>query len=549
MRGARGLGIVLVWWLLPAAATAADYDLIIANARVVDGTGAPWFRADVGIRADRIAALGRLEKASASRRIDAAGRYVSPGFFDMLGQSENNALVDNRVESKIRQGITTEVTGEGESIAPVNEAWIAQYRPWLDRYHLTVDWRDLDGYWRRLRQARPALNIATFVGAAQVRGVVVGLGQVTPDAKQLEQMQGLVETAMQQGALGVSSALIYPPGSYARTPELVALAKVAGRHGGLYASHIRGEDDAVLQALDEAIAIGREAQVPVEIWHLKVALRGNWGRMKEVVARIERARAEGIDVAANIYPYLAASNGLAATVPEWAQAGGNETMIRRFHDPATRARIVQELRATLRKEPPGDVLLVSSVDPSVAKYMGKRLDEVARDMGKAPEEALLDVLDADQGQTRVVRFWMSEDDLRLAMRQPWVSFVTDNPGQATDGPFAKVLAHPRAFGSMTRVLGTYVRDEHLLTLEEAVRKMTSLPARRVRLYDRGIVRPGMAADLLIFDLERVKDLATYEKPLQYSEGISHVVVNGRVVLDDGKMTEERPGRPLTPLRP
>jgi len=538
------------WWVLllcglgPTPALAADYDLIIANGRIVDGTGAPWFRADVGVRGDRIVAMGRLEKATATRRIDAAGRYVSPGFIDLLGQSENNALVDNRVESKIRQGITTEVTGEGESIAPVNDTWIAQYRPWLNRYHLTVDWRDLDGYWKRLRQARPALNIATFVGAAQVRGYVLGLGEVTPDASQVEQMQRQVELAMQQGALGLSSALIYPPGSYAKTAELVALARVAGRSGGVYASHIRGEDDGVLQSLEEAITIGREAQVPVEIWHLKVALRANWGRMKEVVARIERARAEGVDIAANVYPYLAASNGLSATVPEWAQAGGNEVMIQRFRDPSSRTRILSELRTTLKKEPPADILLASCVSPAAQKYMGKRLDQAAREMGKSPEEALIDLLEIDKGQTRVVRFWMSEDDLRLAMRQPWVSFDTDNPGQAIDGPFGKDLAHPRAFGAMTRVLGRYVRDEHVLTLEDAVRKMTSLPAQRVQLLDRGLVRDGMAADLVVFDLDRVKDLATYEKPLQYSEGITHVVVNGRVVLDDGKLTEERPGRPL-----
>jgi N-acyl-D-amino-acid deacylase len=542
------------WWVLllcclgPVPVLTADYDLIIANGRVLDGTGAPWLRADVGVRGDRIVAVGRLEKASAGRRIDATGRYVSPGFIDLLGQSENHALVDNRVESKIRQGITTEVTGEGESIAPVNDTWIAQYRPWLDRYRLTVDWRDLDGYWKRLRQARPTLNLATFIGAAQVRGFVLGLGEVTPDPAQLDRMRREVELAMQQGALGLSSALIYPPGAYAKTPELVALARVAGRWGGIYASHIRGEEDGVLQALEEAITIGRDAQVPVEIWHLKVALRANWGRMKEVVARIERARAEGVDIAANVYPYLAASNGLAATVPEWAQAGGNETMIRRFRDPSSRARILAEVRSALKKEPPGDILLASCVNPAAQKYMGKRLDQAAREMGKSPEEALLDLLETDQGQTRVVRFWMSEDDLRLAMRQPWVSFVTDNPGQAIDGPFGKDLAHPRAFGAMTRVLGRYVRDEHVLTLEDAVRKMTSLPAQRVRLLDRGLIRDGMAADLLVFDLDRVKDLATYEKPLQYSEGITHVVVNGRVVLDDGKLTEERPGKPLFPSR-
>jgi len=545
----RILGLVLVGCLVADGARAADYDLIVAGGRVVDGTGAPWFRADVGVRGDRIVAVGNLEKASAKRRVDAGGKYVAPGFIDMLGQSELNLLVDNRVESKIRQGITTEITGEGSSAAPMSPVWIAEAKPWLDKYRLTIDWKDLDGYWRRLRKARPTVNLATYVGAAQVRGVVLGLGEAQPDAAQLTRMQQEVETAMRQGAVGVSTGLIYPPGSYATTAELVALAKAAGRNGGLYASHIRGEDDVVMQALEEAITIGKEAQVPVEIWHLKTSLRKNWGRMKEVVARIERARAEGVDIAANIYPYVAASNGLVATVPGWAQAGGADAMLQRFHDPETRARIVREVKVALEREPPGDILLASCVNPDVKKYMGRRLDDVAKEMGKPPEEALLALVEADRAQGWVVRFWMSEDDVRLAMRQPWVSFVTDNPGQATDGPFAEDLAHPRAFGGMARVLGRYVRDEHVLTLEDAVRKMTSLPARRIRLLDRGIVRPGMAADLVVFDLDRVRDLATFEKPLQYSEGFSHVVVNGWVVLDDGKMTDERPGRPLRPARP
>ena len=545
----RSLGLILVGCLATGTARAADYDLIVSGGRVVDGTGAPWFRADVGVRGDRIVAVGDLHKATAKRRVDATGKYVAPGFIDMLGQSELNLLVDNRVESKIRQGITTEVTGEGGSIAPMSDVWIAEAKPWLDKYKLTIDWKDLDGYWRRLRKVRPAINLATYVGAAQVRGVVLGLGEVTPDAGQVVRMQQEVETAMKQGAVGVSSGLIYPPGSYAKTDELVALAKAAAKYGGLYASHIRGEDDVVLKAIDEAIAIGQQAQVPVEIWHLKVSLRKNWGRMKEVVDRIERARAAGVDIAANIYPYVAASNGLVATLPEWAQAGGTDAMIKRFHDPATRARVLGEVKTALEREPPDGILLASCVNPALKKYMGRRLDQVAKEMGKPPEEALLDLVEADRAQGWVVRFWMSEDDVRLAMKQPWVSFDTDNPGQATDGPFAEDLAHPRAFGGMARVLGHYVRDEHVLTLEDAVRKMTSLPARRVRLLDRGIVRPGMAADLVVFDLDRVRDLATFEKPLQYSEGFSHVVVNGRVVLDDGKMTAERPGTPLRPTRP
>ena len=538
------VALISAFVLLPGSARGADYELVITNGRIVDGTGAPWFRADLGIRDGKIAALGNLAAASAERRIDAGGRVVSPGFIDMLGQSELHLLVDNRVESKIRQGITTEVTGEGASAAPMSDAWIAEAKPWLDKYRLTVDWTDLEGYWRRLDRARPALNLATFVGAAQVRGVVLGLGDVQPTPEQLSQMEGEVDKAMRQGALGVSSALIYPPGSYAKTPELIALARAAARHGGVYASHIRGEDDVVLQALDEAIAIGREAGIAVEIWHLKVSLRKNWGRMREALARIEKARAEGIDVSANVYPYIAASNGLAATVPEWAQAGGTDAMIRRFHEPRTRQRILGELRKALEREPASTIQLASCVNPALTKYMGRRLDDVAREMKKPPEEALLEIVEADRAQGWAVRFWMSEDDVRLAIRQPWVSFVTDNPGQATDGPFAKDLAHPRAFGAMPRVLARYVRELKLLTLEDAVRKMTSLPARRARLFDRGLLRPGMAADVVIFDPDRILDRATFENPLQYAEGVSHVIVNGKIVLDGGAMTVERPGKPL-----
>jgi N-acyl-D-amino-acid deacylase len=544
--------VALAIQLEPGRTLAADFDLVIANGRVVDGTGSPWFRADVGVRGDRIAAIGDLSASSAGRRIDVNGQTVAPGFIDMLGQSELTLLIDPRNESKIRQGITTEVTGEGQSAAPMNDAWIAESKPWLDKYGLIVDWTDLEGYWRRLREARPAVNLATFVGAAQVRGVVLGLGDVQPTPEQLALMEAEVEKGMRQGALGVSAALIYPPGSYARTPELVALARAAARHGGVYVTHIRGEGDDVLKALEEAITIGREARIPVEVWHLKVAGRKNWGRMKQVIARIERARAEGIDIAANVYPYVASSNNLSADVPEWAQAGGVADMIRRFHDPKDRPRILNEIRRGFREgTPPRDILLVSCVNPALVGYMGHRLDDVAREMRKPPEEALLAIVEADRGQTLRVDFAMSEPDVVLAMRQPWVSFDTDASGQATDGPFAKDGTHPRAFGTMPRILGRYVREQRVMTLEEAVRKMTSLPAQRMHLLDRGILRPGMAADVAVFDTARIRDVATFEDPLRYAEGVSFVVVNGKVVLDSGVMTGERPGRPLpaVPSRP
>ncbi len=432
-------------------ARGGDYDLVLANGRIVDGTGAPWFRGDVGIRGDRIAAVGVLSAAKAARRIDVQGRMVAPGFIDLLGQSELYLMIDNRVESKIRQGITTEITGEGGSAAPLNDEMLAELKPFLDRYKLRADWTDLAGYFRRVRETGSTINLGTFVGAASIRGLVLGLGDVQPGPEQLAAMERATARAMEQGALGVSSALIYPPGSYARTPELIALARVAARYGGVYASHIRGEADRVLEALDEAIAIGREAGIPVEVWHLKVAGRNNWGRMKELVARIERARSEGVDLSANMYPYEAARNGLVANIPEWAQAGGTDAMLARFHDPAQRARIKAGLwHGGLGEEVPEGILLVSALNPALKKYMGKRLSEAAREMGKPPDEALLDLVEGDRGNVEVVRFVMNEDDVQLGLRQPWVALGVDEPGQALDGPFKGELVHPRGFGAAPR---------------------------------------------------------------------------------------------------
>jgi dihydroorotase/N-acyl-D-amino-acid deacylase len=532
--------------------TPPAYDLVITGGRIVDGTGAPWFRGDVGIKGDRIVAVGDLASAAATRRLDARDHMVAPGFIDMLGQSEMTLLADNRAESKIRQGITSEITGEGGSAAPVTEATLKDQRAWLDKYKIKVDWTDFRGYFDALRRARPAINLGSFVGAAQVRQVVLGSEEVQPTAEQLQRMEALVETAMQQGALGLSSSLIYPPGSYARTPELVALARVAARHGGVYASHIRDEGSHEMEALEEAITIGREARIPVEIWHLKVAGRSNWGRMKDVVARIERARAEGLDVTADMYPYVASGTGLDATVPQWAQAGGVDAMIQRFHDPAQRARVLKEIREGHGGEwdgwkgrPPEDILIVSVLDPSLTKWTGRRLSEVATAMGKPPEEALIDLVEADRANVFVARFSMNEDDLQYALRRPWVAIDLDAGGFSLDGPFGASKHHPRALGSMPRVIGHCARDLALFPIEEAVRKMTSLPARRMGLSDRGLLRPGMAADVVVFDPAKIRDVATFAEPNVYSEGVAHVVVNGRVVLEGGRMTDERPGRPLT----
>ncbi|HWE22371.1 MAG TPA: D-aminoacylase [Myxococcales bacterium] len=527
--------------LLAAAAGVPRFDLVLTGGRVVDGTGAPWVRADVGIRGDRVTAIGDLSRARAAKRIDVHGLTVAPGFIDLLGQSELNVLVDPRAESKIRQGITTELTGEGVSPAPMNEAWVHEREDWLRKYHLTVDWSDLRGYFRRLRRAKPAINVAVMVGAAQVRGVVLGFSDVQPDAAQLRRMQQLVERAMDQGALGVSSGLIYQPGSFAKTDELIALAKAAARHGGFYATHLRSEGAHIFEALDEAFTIGREAHIPVEIWHIKVG-RSHWGHMQDVLGRIEQARASGIDVTADAYPYVASANKLSSSLPEWVNAGSVDDMVARLRDPALRERIAKETGKDLDKDA---IVLVSCVDPALKKYMGKKLSEVAQAMDVAPEVAVMQLVAQDRGEVGVVRFTMKEEDVQTALQKPWVAVDTDYGARAVDGPFEAEGAHPRAFGTMARVLGHYVREAKLFTLEEAVRKITSLPARRMGIWDRGVLRPGAYADVVVFDPDHIEDTATFEDPRQYPRGIETVIVNGRLVLHEGKRTAERPGRALT----
>jgi dihydroorotase/N-acyl-D-amino-acid deacylase len=525
-------------------ALALIFDLILSGGRVVDGTGAPWFRADVGIRGDTIAAVGDLSRAEARQRIDLRDQIVAPGFIDMLGQSELNALVDPREESKVRQGITTELTGEGISPAPMNAAWIRENRDWLRKYRLKIDWTDLAGYFRRLRKARPTINEAVLVGAAQVRGVVLGMGNVQPDEKQLRRMQKLVETAMKQGAFGLSSGLIYQPGEFARTPELIALAQSAAKYRGFYVTHMRSEGARIVEALEEAFTIAREARLPLEIWHFKISGRSRWGQLKDIAARIEAARASGLDVSANAYPYVASANNLDSTLPSWAHEGGVDAMLRRIADPVLREKMAREIDPDLQH--PEDILVLSAVDPEVrAKYAGKRLDAIAREMSKSATDALIDLVEMDRANVGVARFGMSEEDVKTALAAPFVSMCTDYGAMGIDGPFAaEGSAHPRAFASTARILGHYVREEKLFSLEEAVRKMTSLPARRLGLQDRGLVRVGMKADLVVFDPAVIRDTSTFEEPMQYPEGIDAVLVNGKVVLQAGERTRERPGRAL-----
>ena len=535
---------------IAAPACATEYDVIFAGGRVVDGSGAPWFRGDVGLRGDRVAAVGNLSKAAARRRIDATGLVLAPGFIDMMGQSEYNVLVDGRAASKITQGITTEITGEGASIAPLNARMLVDAKASYDRYGVTPSFTTLEGYFEEFDRRGVALNLATFVGAGGVRNLVIGKDKRPPTPEELKAMEAAVAQAMEQGALGLSTSLIYVPDNFASTEEIIALAKVAARYGGSYITHQRDEGDdrsgGLDVSLDEVFRIAREASIPAEIYHLKASGKRNWGRMPGLLRRIEEARAQGLDVSADQYPWAASSNALDASLPFWVREGGADKLVARLSDPAQRARARDDF---VRENPEwpesaSRILVTSVLNPDLKRYEGKTIAEIARDATKDPFEALVDTVIADRGNTTRVTFGMSEEDVRAALKHPLVSFCTDSPAMAEDGIFSKERSHPRAWGSAARVLGKYVREEKLLSLEEAIRKMTSLPASRMRLHDRGILRPGMAADLVAFDPATVRERSSYTDPLHYSEGIPYVVVNGEFVVDGGRITTARPGRIL-----
>ncbi|HEY2805767.1 MAG TPA: D-aminoacylase [Gemmatimonadales bacterium] len=523
---------------LPGYRPAADFDLLITGGTVIDGTGAPGRRADVGINADRIVAIGDLAGRGAARTIDAHGLVVAPGFIDMLGWSQITILVDNRGVSKVTQGITTEITGEGWSPAPTNDNTLkpdaAQYAAW----GLTVDWHDLDGYFHRLERSGTPFNLATFVGATTLRLYVMGEAHRAPNEDEMARMEALADTAMRQGALGLSTALIYEPGSYAKAEELIALAKVAARHGGIYASHIRSEGIRIRPALDEAFRIGHDARLPVEVWHLKLSGRPYWGHMREIIARFDRQRAGGDSVGANSYPYVASATGLSQVLPAWARVGGDSVMIERLRDPAARARIKREVKDA------SGVMVLATLDPTLSRFQGRRISEIAESEHKAQLDVVMDLLVADKGKTGAAYFSMSEDDVTRAVATPWIGVGSDFGATAPDGPLFAGPVHPRAYGTFPRILGHYVRDLHALTLEAAVHKMTGVAAERVGLKDRGQVREGYFADLAIFDPATVADRATFESPHQIAAGIRYVLVNGRLTMDDGRLTTERPGRAL-----
>lgn len=546
---------LLLFLLLPLAAFAAEppFDLILAHGHVVDGTGSPWYSGDVGIRDGRIAAIGNLAEAKAKRRIDVQGKVVAPGFIDMLGQSELTILVEPRLPSKIYQGITTEITGEGGSIAPLTDTIVTEDKLGYDHYGVKPDWRTLGQYFARLEKQGMGINLATYVGATQVRRVVIGQENRAPTPAELERMKGLVREAMQDGAVGLSTSLQYAPAPYASTEELIALAAESARYGGIYATHMRSESEAEMAAIDEAIRIAREAHTPVEIWHLKAAGQRNFGRMPDIVAKLDEARRQGVDVTADTYAYTAWFNSFSAFVPPWAHEGGDDKMIARLQDPATRARIRKEMESTAPvewdnewQEIPGPEAVLLSVfqSPALVPLQGKTLAEVAKMRGKDPIETLFDLLIEDHGYTGVAVFGMSEPDVLLALKQPWVSICNDSQGTSTEGLLGKEHPHPRAYGTFPRILRKYVREDRQLTLPEAIRKFAALPAQRMRLTDRGVLKQGMWADIVVFDPATIHDVATFESPNQLSEGMEYVLVNGVPVIDGGKMTGALPGRVL-----
>jgi len=538
-------------FLLALGAAAQPYDLVIRNAHIIDGTGSPWYSGDIGIREGRIAAIGKLAEP-ASQIIDAHGLVVAPGFIDMLGQSELTILVDPHLPSKIFQGITTEITGEGNSIAPLNSLMISADRAAYSHYQITPNWTNFKQYFARLEKHGMGINLASYVGATQVRRVVLGDDDRAPSADELEQMKQLVREAMRDGAVGLSTSLQYAPAPYATTDELIALASEAGKFGGIYASHMRSEGDAITSAIDEVIRISREAKIPAEIWHLKAAGKSNWGRMPEIVAQIQKARDSGVDITADTYAYTAWFNSFSAFIPPWAHDGGDAKLIERLKDPATRARIRKDMLAPSTKwdnewqeiDGPQAILVSVVHNPKLLPLQGKTIADIAKLWNKDPIDTIFDLLIQDDAFTSVAVFGMSEPDVTLALQQPWVSICNDSQGAAPDGLLGGEHPHPRAYGTFPRILRKYVREEHKLSLEDAIRKFSALPAQRMRLTDRGVLKKGMWADIVIFNPATIRDRATFENPNQLSEGIEWVLVNGVPVIAQGKPTDVLPGKVL-----
>lgn len=535
---------------LALAACGPRYDIAIRGGTVYDGSGRPGVVADILINGDSIVAIEPSPAARARTVIDASGMAVAPGFINMLSWATEDLLVDGRSQGDIRQGVTLEVMGEGESMGPLNDSMKADLARNQGDLKYPVGWTTLGEYLELLERQGVSTNVASFVGATTVRVHELGYQDRAPTAAELDRMRALVRQAMQEGAMGVGSSLIYAPAFYAKTDELVALATEAGQLGGMYISHMRSEGNRLLEAVDELIGIARDARVPAEIYHLKAAGRSNWGKLDSVIARVERARAEGLRITADMYNYTAGATGLDAAMPPWVQEGGLQAWRQRLRDPAIRARVARDMRTPtnaweslyLAAGSPANVLLSGFRQDSLKPLTGKTLEEVARMRGTSPEETAMDLVVQDDSRVSTVYFLMSEDNVRRQIALPWVSFASDAGSMAPEGAWLKSNPHPRAYGNFARLLGRYVRDERVIPLEQAVHRLTTLPAGNLQLRRRGALRPGFFADVVVFDPDSVRDHATFERPHQFSTGVRDVIVNGVAVLRNGEHTGAKPGR-------
>ncbi len=547
--------IVLLSLLLASAcarpAAQQPYDLLITGGSVLNGEGTPAVRADVGIRGGRIATIGDLRTAAATRRIDASGLTVAPGFIDIHNHSDYTILAEPRSESMIRQGVTTMVLGESRSAGPIKAGTpgVEEARARADG--VTVDWTTLGGYFAKLEQKHMSTNIASYVGEEQVWTYVKGYGQSPAAPKELDEMKRLISQAMEDGAMGLSTALLQPPSSFATTANLIELARIAKEYGGIYSSHIRDEGEGVFRAIDEAIQVGKGARIPVDIIHMKIAHKNLWGRAGEIIAMVQKARDEGYDIRANVYPYTAGQNNLSSIVPPWAHDGGREKMLERLKDPAARKRMREEVMNGLPDwynhylatgEGWAGMILVSLRHERNKPFQGKRMSELIAARGGHPADVLFDVLLEEGGSVPTVFFHHSEPDMQLIMKQPWTSIGSDGSAVSPDGPTGRSHPHPRYYGTFPRVLGRYVRELKVIGLPEAVKKMTSLNADKLGITDRGRLKEGLAADVTVFDQDRVLDRATFEQPHQFPVGIKHVIVNGVVTVDNEQHTGALAGR-------
>jgi len=528
------------------------YAVIIRSGTVYDGSGKPGITTDIGINADTVAFIGDLSKAVGDKEIDAHGLAVAPGFINMMSHAEVSLLIDGNSQSDIRQGITLEVLGEG-SMGPLNEKMKSDYRDQMKRnpdWRFDIDWTTLGEYLKSLERRGVSPNVASFVGANTIRIHELGYENRAPNPEELERMKALVKQAMEEGAMGTTTALIYAPDNYATTEELIELSKVAAPYGGMYISHMRSEGNNILNAIDETIRIAREAKLPAEIYHLKLGGKENWGKLDSVIAKIDKANKSGLRITADMYTYTAGATGLDATMPPWVQEGGIKDWIKRLKDPAIRKKVLLEMRTPtdkwenllLNAGDPDRVLLLGFTNDSLKQYAGKTLGEVVNIHGKSPEETAMDLVITDSTRVETAYFLMNEENIKRQIGLTYVSFGSDAGSPTAAGMFLKYKDHPRAYGNFTRLLGKYVRDEKVIPLEEAIRKLTSLPATNLKIKKRGLLQSGYYADLAIFDPAKIQDHATFEKPHQYSTGMVHVFVNGTQVLENGEHTGATPGR-------